>query len=51
MQENSGGKYPTIVNANLWTRVSDEFKRVEEYQTCSDVYTLLLDNDEDVQKP
>lgn len=51
IQENSGGKYPTIVNANLWTRVSDEFKRVEEYQTCSDVYTLLSDNNEDVQKP
>lgn len=43
IQENSGGKYPTIVNANLWTRVSDEFKRVEEYQICSDVYTLLLE--------
>lgn len=48
IQENCDGKCPAIGNARLWARVSDKFREVIEYQTCSDAYILPLGSGENI---
>ena len=40
--ENCDPRGPVIGNAALWARVSDQFKKVDERITFSDVYMMLL---------